>query len=183
MIRNAYDVKALPALGINVKSLGCVMLEFEQIPIKNYLPEEWAYFPKDPAYDWVKGLDVASHVTLLYGLLEKAFVWREHVDEVLADWGPNVDMFIREIKVFPPAPGEDYACLVGVVESWGSLEKAQKLLSYLPHINTYEEYIPHLTLGYVDAQYEDDALRRLHQGRIAGLPLQPTGLNYGDKKL
>ena len=93
------------------------------------------------------------------------------------------DMFIREIKAFPPAPGEDYACLVGVVESWGKLEQAHKLLSFLPHVNTYLEYIPHLTLGYVDADRKDEALKLLHQNRIGGLNLTPFGLSYGEKKL
>jgi hypothetical protein len=184
MIQNAYQVKAYERLGIDVSKLGCIMLEFEQVPVQNYLPKNWEYYAKDlKKYDWITGLDIKSHVTLLYGLLEKGFIWKEYVDEVLDGWEPTGDMFIREIKVFPPAPGEDYACLVGVVESWGSLEKAHKLLSFLPHVNTYPEYVPHLTLGYVQSQYKDAAVRRLHQGKISGLQLQPKGLSYGDKHL
>jgi hypothetical protein len=186
VIQNAYQVKAYERLGIDVSKLGCIMLEFEQVPVKNWLPEDWAYYAKDiKKYDWITGLDVKSHVTLLYGLLEKGFIWKEYVDEVLDGWIATDDMFIRELKAFPPAPGEDYACLVGVVESWGSLEKAHKLLSFLPHVNTYLEYIPHLTLGYVKSEYKDDAMRLLHQARDSRslLHLQPKGLSYGDKHL
>lgn len=184
MITSAYQVKAYEKLGIDVSKLGCIMLQFQQVPITDYLPAEWAYYAKDlKKYDWITGYDIKSHVTLLYGLLEKGFHWKEYVDEVLEGWNPEGDMFIREIKAFPPAPGENYACLVGVVESWGKLEQAHKLLSYLPHVNTYPEYIPHLTLGYVDADHRDEALVLLHQQRIGGLQLQPLGLSYGDKKL
>ena len=43
-----------------------------RLPVTNYLPEEWAYYAKDPKkYDWITGFDIKSHVTLLYGLLRE----------------------------------------------------------------------------------------------------------------
>jgi hypothetical protein len=181
VITNAYQVKALQDLGIDISKLGCVMLDFEQIPVKDWLPEEWAYYPKDPKYFWIKGLDVKSHVTLLYGLLEKAYIWREHVDEVLAGWVPG-EVWIKRLGYFPSTiQGEDYACLVGHLEGEG-LEQAHQLLSFLPHVNTHLEYKPHVTLGYVRRNRVDHAMMKLTGNPVVLVQtLKILGLNYGEK--
>jgi hypothetical protein len=176
---SAYNVKALKEMfDIDVAKMGCVMLDVEKIPVQDYLPAEWAYVSTNPDHKWIKGLDAGDHITLLYGLLENANDIREAVDEVLEGWEPSF-VRIHDIGSFPSTfEDEPYACIVGHIWVTPELIDAHARLSLLPHIDTFWEYKPHLTLGYVKAEHEDEAIRTLKHSPM-DWQLTAKGLNYG----
>jgi 2'-5' RNA ligase len=176
---NAYKIKALREMGIEVSKLGCVMLDLEPIDAAAFAPSNWAYYAKNPEYKWVKGFEVRSHITLLYGLLKNANTIRWAVDEVLEGWEPG-QIVVDRIGSFPSnLDGEPYACIIGHIRVTAQLLDAHARLSYLPHIDTFWEYKPHVTLGYVHEEFEDVAIKTFSQATQGGAVLTPRGLNYG----
>lgn len=182
MSLNAYDLKALPALGINISALGCVMLNVEPVDL-SMLPDEWGYTTRDPARKYISGVQRGGqHITLLYGLLHNANTIREHVDEVL-DGVTFEGLAVECLDVFDsPYPDEDYKCIVGRLhDKWGNepgcLVDAHARLSMLPHIDTFPTYKPHVTLAYVKRQYTTDVINVLRW--LLPLPLVPAGIDYG----
>lgn len=180
---SAYQLKCLPRMGINIRDLGCVMLDVEPIDLKGAIPEEWAYYSSNPKLTYVSGIQKEAHVTLLFGLLQNANTIRSAVDEVLEGWEPGSPT-IWFIDVFPsPIPEEPYVCLVAKL--WGKeLTAAHARLSMLPHINTFPEYSPHITLAYVHKDYAAKAINAVNNalGALDGIlytPVKVLGLNYG----
>ena len=180
---NAYQLKCLPAMGVNIHDLGCVMLDVEPIDLRGAIPEEWAYTSTNPKLSYVSGIQEEAHITLLFGLLQNANLIRSAVDEVLEGWEPG-PISVWTIDAFPsPLPEEPYVCLVAKI--WGQgLKDAHARLSLLPHINTFPEYQPHLTLAYVHKDHANEAIRAVENalGALDGLlstPVEPLGLNYG----
>lgn len=177
---NAYQVQALKDMGISIAGLGCVMLEVERLDVESIVPAEWAYVSTNPERHWIKGLEAGDHITLLYGLLSNANTIRSAVDEVLDGWESGA-LRLGTIGSFPSTfEDEPYACIVGHVNVTPALLDAHARLSLLPHIDTHPTYRPHLTLGYVHREHEQDAIDLLTK-RMAGEKLQPRGLDYGRK--
>jgi hypothetical protein len=175
----AYQVRALQEFGIDVPKLGCVMLDVEPLPVVNWAPAEWAYVSNHPDRRWIKGLDAGDHITLLYGLLSNANVIRTAIDEVLDGWEPG-EVSIDHVGSFPSTfEDEPYACIVGHIKVTPELIDAHARLSYLPHIDTFWEYRPHLTLAYVHKRFEQDAIDEFTRCVVHGEPLKVVGLNYG----
>jgi hypothetical protein len=176
---NAYEVKALREMGIDPAKLGCVMLDVEPIDVTTILPPEWAYVSTNPDHWWIKGYGVTSHVTLLYGLLENANKIKAAVDEVLTGWEQPGLIWIDDIGHFPSTfDDEPYSCLIGRVFVSDALRDAHARLSYLPHIDTFWDYKPHVTLAYVGTEFTEEASGMLRHG-LASFRLAPRGLNYG----
>jgi hypothetical protein len=175
---NAYSVNALKEMGIDVAKLGCVMLDVEKLDTAGVVPAEWAYTSPNPDHWWIKGLEVGDHITLLYGLLSNANAIRVAVDEVLDGWEPE-HLSIESVGSFPSTlADEPYSCIIGHVSVTPALLDAHARLSLLPHIDTFWEYRPHVTLGYVKRRHEQDAVERFGE-RYASYALRPVGLNYG----
>ena len=177
---NAYKIQALKDMGIDVAKLGCVMLDVEQLTAKALLDQEWAYYAKEPErFPWVKGYEVDSHVTLLYGLLQNANDIRSAVDEVLTGWDPfKAPVNPDYISAFQSTiDSEPYSCIVMHIFPDQSLIDAHARLSLLPHIDTFWEYKPHVTIGYVHADKEEAAIDRLVHSEWNTLKVK--GLNYG----
>jgi 2'-5' RNA ligase len=178
---SAYKINALQEMGIEVSKLGCVMLDLEPIDAAAFAPSGWAYYAKNPEYKWVKGFEVQSHITLLYGLLKNANTIRWAIDEVLEGWEPG-EIAIDRIGSFPSnLDGEPYACIIGHIRVTAQLLDAHARLSYLPHIDTFWDYKPHVTLGYVHEKFEQDAIQAFLEAwpEQGGWTLTPKGLNYG----
>lgn len=183
---NAYQLKCLPAMGVNIRELGCVMLDVEPLDIKGAIPDEWAYRSQNPNLGHVSGIQTEAHVTLLFGLLQNANTIRAAVDEVLDGWEPG-RIYTETIDAFPsPMPDEPYSCIVAKLHATRGLRDAHARLSLLPHINTHPEYRPHVTLAYVHKDRCSDAIDAVR--RVLGTrdifthaELVPIGLNYGDK--
>ena len=182
---NAYQLKCLPAMGVEIKDLGCVMLDAKPFDIKGAIPEEWAYHSQNPNLAHVSGIQSEAHITLLFGLLSNAHIIREAVDEVLDGWEPG-GLRTEQITAFPsPLPDEPYACIVAKLAVTPALRDAHARLSLLPHIDTHPDYRPHVTIAYVHKDRRDDAIRAVQRalGPLLDIftfaEVEPLGLNYG----
>lgn len=143
-------------LGYDINKLGCVMLPVEPFDIFGEgrdakLSQEDLYASNHPDKGWIAG-DVSdkAHITLLYGLIEKAYDQQEAVDKVLETWDRPEYLIPERISIFPSNDDEEpgYAAIVVEVDDPHLIEANQRL-SYLPHINTFPEYRAHMTLAYV----------------------------------
>lgn len=173
---NSYDIpEVYKSLGIEIDKLGCVMLDVEKIDVRSILPPEYEY--TSPTWRYVKGLDAGDHVTLQFGLLQNANIWREHVDAVLDGWRMPGQVYFSHIGFFPPVNDEPYSCIVAHVIPSPALLDAHHRLSLLPHIDTHPGYKPHLTLAYVKEEYRDDAINLLWY--CVGDSVKTVGINYG----
>ena len=109
------------------------------------------YFANNKERFWIDGWigDKCLHVTLLYGLLEEARNLAPHIERVLQGWKlENVE--IEDIGFFEsPYEDEEYYCIIAHVKRTPELLEGHKRLPFLPHINTFAEYNPHLTIAYI----------------------------------
>lgn len=182
---NAYQLKCLPAMGINIRDLGCIMLDVKPLDIKGAIPADWAYHSKNPNLPHVSGIQTEAHVTLLFGLLENANLIRSAVDEVLDGWEPG-RISTQTIEAFQsPIPDEPYACIIAKLQVTRQLKDAHARLSLLPHIDTHPQYLPHVTIAYVHKDRCSEAIAAVRHALgtrdiFTHADLVPIGLNYGD---
>ena len=156
-------------LGINVNKLGCVMLDLEPLSVDHWLGQNSAtsYIYSLPLHKsqnkerfWIDGWVAKDvpHLTLLYGLLEEGKNYAPHVEKVLSNWKLN-EVEIEDISYFPsPYADEQYWCIVAHIKVTPELLEGHQRLEFLPHINTFAGYKPHMTLCYikkVDEQQRD----------------------------
>lgn len=177
MINNAHEAKWIyDELGINLSTLGCIMANMT--PPEIDIPTEFEYHTKNPERFWIKGVVTdKAHVTLKYGLLPG--VKKTHVDEVLKGWGLS-DVYMKEVMVFDsPYSDESYKCIVMAMES-DSLSEANALLSMLPNVSTFKNYVPHLTVAYVKEEHVDEAVQMIKQQMHSYHP-RFIGLDYGGR--
>ena len=162
-------------LGIDTNKLGCIMVDTEPIEVSSVIDPEDLYH--DPEDEFAKGVisEDAPHVTLLYGLLSSGPAMRKHVDTVMQGWSLD-SVQITGVTSFDGNP--DYTPLVAEVSTDG-LDEAHARLQLLPHIDTFPEYRPHITLAYLkpdaDVAGYVDTLNR----RLALMQVKCTGINYG----
>ncbi len=155
----------LAANNINVNTLGCVMLPVEFSP--SLLNDGYKYGQMneddlvdlhDPDRFWIAG-DVTdkAHITLLYGLLTPAYDQPGNVAAVMDGWKRPVRLPISGFEAFPAPTGETYRVVVARIadDRDGSLADAHARLSYLPHVDTFPEYLPHATIAYVTSDAAD----------------------------
>jgi len=143
-------------LGLNLNTLGCVMLDLE--PLSNMYSIEFEgagialYYAKNKERFWIDGwvANKTPHITLLYGLLEAAKNYEKHIEAVLGGWKLEA-VKIADIGFFDsPYPDEPYWCLVAHIETTPELLEGHRRLEFLPHINTFTSYRPHMTIAYID---------------------------------
>ena len=167
-------------IGIDISKLGCVMLNTAPLSVHDSIPEQFWHYGELPG-SRVGGPEKEAHVTLLFGLLQNAHVWRAHVDEVLDGWTPPDVIEIVEYGVFTAAT---YDVVIGHVNNQTEVRDAHHRLSRLPHINTFP-YKPHVTIGYVRkglGKYLIPDLILMSRGHASNIVQLPTrGLNYGDR--
>lgn len=175
-------------LGIDKSKLGCIMLDVAPVPSVSLVPmgKEDLYFSDKPETDYVDGEVGAhtAHITLLFGLLGTHPEWDKHVDAALEGWTPPESVEISHIGNFP---GDGYACIVAHIRPTPELTDAHNRLKALPHIETFPDYKPHITLAYVHSgptvvgwasSTEDKWIRSL-QNPLSGQKINVLGLNYG----
>lgn len=187
---NIHDFPWLAeATGIDVNKLGAVMLPVNFRPgvvssgyDSGALNQDDLYTAADPAHFWIKG-DVSgdgAHVTLLYGLLTPAYDQPDTIYKLLRGWVRPAWLPIATFDVFPSnLPGENYSCIVAKIgDRDGALQEARGLLQYLPHVDTFPEYLPHATVAYVKPAAVDFWLEYLN-----GLPPQQVSVPARDGSL
>jgi 2'-5' RNA ligase len=140
------------ALGINLAQLGCVMadLEWPNIECPTWV-KDYLHTSTHPDRFWINGwiAEANPHVTILYGLLQKAKNIEWHIGEVLSGW--KLDWVeLENFSYFEsPYPDEPYYCVIAHIKKTLELLEGHQRLSFLPHINTFPEYTPHMTVAYI----------------------------------
>jgi 2'-5' RNA ligase len=170
-------------LGIDPQLLGCIMLNTEPLEVSDIIDEEHLYYAADPSkYKFVNGVvsETVPHVTLLFGLMRTGLELKKHVDAVLNEWTlpalgiDHVDFFESKIE------SEPYYCLVAKIVPSAELLEGNARLRFLPHIDTFPTYQPHITLAYIK---KDEALRDTYldllNTRFKGKSIDPRDINYG----
>ena len=167
--------------GVNPDDLGCIMVDVEPFEVTANVPDEFASDLVDATtrHDHAMGAvgETEPHLTLLYGLLENGNLWKDKVDAVLDGWSlPNVT--IDEVGIFETP--DSYAVIAHVALT-PELVDGHERLTLLPHIQTFSEYRPHITLAYIkkDADIEGwvKALGDVYNGKN----VKTQGINYGDQ--
>ena len=100
---------------------------------------------------------------------------RKHVDTVLDGWELG-SVQITNVTAFAGNP--DYTPLVAEVSTEG-LDEANARLRFLPHIDTFPDYRPHITLAYLKPDADVAAYVDTLNRRLALMQVPVTGLNYG----
>lgn len=160
---------------------GCIMLDTQTMPILKHVPDgKDDLVDSTDRHDHTMGAVAESeaHVTLLYGLLENGNVWKDKVDTVLKDWNVK-DVTISKVGSFDL--GDSHA-IVAHIKKTPELVDGHERLTLLPHIQTFSEYKPHLTLVYV--QHDDATARKWVKAlgkQYNGTTLKTKGINYGDQ--
>lgn len=178
---NNFSRTALERLGVDPDNLGCVMLNVSiNANYRESLDESKAYYSKK--LEHVKGFEGQPHITLLYGLLFSAEKNRDLVDGVLEGWTPPDVVTMYDVDVFPGNDGdEEYGAIVLKMglNHWDMdiLEDANARLSKLPHVRGFYKYEPHVTIGYVQKDYIEEALAILR--RLYVSPMFTQSLDYG----
>lgn len=178
-------------LGIDLNKLGCLMLDTEPIKTNYYQMMQdgvTAYFPEYKAKNkdrfWIDGFVGGSpHLTLLYGFLTEAKDYKPHIEKVLEGWEMST-IKIADIGYFEsPYEDEPYYCIVAHAEVTDALLEGHRRLEFLPHINTFTGYKPHITIAYIikDEAIRDDFITHLKKEYV-GKELKIIGLNYGGNK-
>jgi hypothetical protein len=175
-------------LGLELSELGCIMLDVENSgQLSDLVPdhEDDLYVSSDPKHWWVKGdVTAGAHVTVLYGLLASGPTWKPLVDVVLDGW-EIPDLFVDSIEVFDsPYADDEFYCIVAKIRKTEELVEGHHRLSFLPHVNTFEGYTPHVTIAYIkkDDETRDKWVAALNRAIIRGtLKSLKTKkeLNYG----
>lgn len=178
---NARDFPGLyEGIDIDVDNLGCIMVDTEPIEILRHVDGGEADLAHaSDRHDHAMGAvaETAAHVTLLYGLLENGNTWKDKVDELLSDWTLDA-VTIEQVGAF--AVKEGFA-IVGHLAKTAELIDGHERLTLLPHIQTFSEYRPHLTLAYISGDQDTankwvDALGAVYNGAT----IATRGINYGD---
>lgn len=178
-------------LGINLSSLGCIMLDLEPSPtpqmfcqdgVTDYVYSLDLYKSPDEKKFWIDGYVglKTAHITLLYGLLQSGLNYKKHVREVLSGWSLD-EVEIDHFGYFEsPYPDEPYYCIVAHIKPTPQLIEGHERLEFLPHINTFTGYKPHSTIAYIKKNEEqrDWFIKDLNNA-FAGKKINVIGLNFG----
>ena len=163
---------------IDPDNLGCIMLDLEPMKVMEYVEAHEDDLFENPKWD--QGpvpAETVPHVTLLYGLLENGNKWKKKVDMVLKDWSVK-SVTVEEVGYFDTP--DSYA-IVAHLEKTPELVDGHERLTLLPHISTFSEYKPHMTLAYVKKEADPKiwvkALNKVYKGK----KIKASAINYGDK--
>jgi 2'-5' RNA ligase len=186
---NAYQFKEVyEDLGISLSKLGVVMIDIDSGDLASRIREivspEDLYTSDEPTDHFTGVLGGEPHVTLVYGLLRTGTEMQKHIKRVLED-GSAVPkaIAIEEVGYFESRkPDEHYYCIVAHLKVTPELAECNERLKFLPHLNTFPGYEPHMTLCYIrkDEELRDSVVSYL--SAILKGSTFPTGeLNLGDE--
>jgi 2'-5' RNA ligase len=184
---SAHQFKELyKDLDIDLSALGCVMADVYPITIEKFSEPYEFYTSTDPKKHWIKGwvADKNPHVTLLYGLLSPAKKIAKQIKTVLKGWTLS-SVKVESVEYFDsPYPEEEYYCIIAKISLTPSILEAHQRLQFLPHINTFAGYVPHVTLCYIkkDSKQRDALIEALTPQLVGKELLIRSNLNLGDKE-
>lgn len=165
-------------LGIDTGKLGCVMIDTEELIISDVIKEEDYYYSAE--HDYVSGnvSEDVPHMTLLYGLLRSGPELQVHIHSVLSGWQlPSIR--IKDVGFFY-GENSDFISIIAHVEVTDELREGHARLSLLPHINTFDEYKPHITLAYVKSTSDWETYIKDLNFKFEGAEIEAKAINYGD---
>ena len=182
-------------LGINLNKLGCVMLDLDPIEVPRDMIDGFTHYPKfqdklyfakDKERFWIDGwvVDKVPHITLLYGLLDEAKNYEPHIEQVLKGWRLN-EIEIEDVDYFnSPYEDEKYYCIVAHIKVTDELLEGHRRLEFLPHINTFAGYKPHMTIAYIkkDEEFRDDFISNLKTELVGKKLKVKEEINLGGNK-
>jgi 2'-5' RNA ligase len=172
-------------LGVNLDTLGCVMLDLE--PLENQLKGDSLYYSKNKDRFWIDGwvADKVPHITMLYGLLTEARNFQPHIEAVLNGWKME-SVEIDDIGFFnSPYPDEPYYCIVAHIKQTDALLEGHHRLQFLPHVDTFAGYKPHMTICYIQKERGEefrDQLISAFRNFWKGKQIRVVRLNFGGNK-
>lgn len=180
----------LASIGVDVKTLGFVGLTFDPLDVREQLDKQswgvritesdYVYAPEGDFRHWVRGpvAEHSAHVTAKYGLLTPAHQQKEIVNDLIG-WPREVSVEVVGVEVFPsPYPDLPYGCLVARLGG-EELDAMNASLSVLPHVDSFSEYKPHLTLAYLQPEVATYAGIPEAHSWLLGKTLRVTGIDYG----
>lgn len=173
----------LTSLNIDPKELGFVGLDTLAVPMETF-DADVLYWSADPKLWWVDGwVGDNPHLTLKYGLLMTPDIVEYYAIQVLKGWQMEFEKLkIEKISEFKsPYETELYSAIVAEIELTDGLLDVHRRLSFLPHIDTFTPYKPHVTLAYVWQEHADECIT-IASERLVGLELIPKQLNFGENK-
>lgn len=166
--------------GIDPNDLGCIMLDLETMPIIEVVGNgaEADLVTESTRHDHMMGAvaEREAHVTLLYGLLENGNTWKDKVDSLLEGWSYG-GVKVKDIGYFDLP--ESYAVVAHLEETTDLLEGHNRL-TLLPHIQTFSDYRPHVTLAYIKKDADLGKWLTSLNKQYADTTIAATGINYGD---
>ena len=190
---NSHQFKEVyEELGISLDKLGCIMLDLK--PLGNMYsiafdgPGVALYSSKNKDRFWIDGwvADKTPHITLLYGLLDSGKNYEKYVEQVLRGWRLS-SIEIDHIGYFDsPYEDESYYCIVAHIKVTPELLEGHQRLEFLPHVNTFAGYRPHMSIAYISKEqgelYRDNIIQQFND-LWAGKKLEVSSeLNFGGDK-
>lgn len=184
---NSYDFKKVyEDLKIDTKKLGCVMLDVDGFEKTKEVFTEEDYYVAGPDFPWVNGFVAhPGHLTLLYGLFDFTDKMKQPLKDVLKDWKLE-DIEIEKFDKFDtPDKGHPYYCVIAKIKRTDNLYEAHKRISLLPHINTFPDYTPHVTIAYIkhDEKRLNQILSELNKMEFDLTPVEVWADNNSKNKL
>lgn len=177
MVNSSQFPTVYEELGIDFDTLGCIMLDIDQTTLPQFKNPESLF--ENSNNSLASG---NAHITLLFGLMKSGTEWKKQVNEVLAGWtcGSVIVDSVSFFDINDPEQ-EPHYCIIAKIKVTPQLQEGHARLQLLPHIDTFPEYIPHMTIAYVlhNDQIRDDVIE-YYQARLVGKSLTVTGINYGD---
>lgn len=139
MTESGYDAKNMYCTMLNMKA------DYNTKGLSTPFPEEYLYYSESKP--WVNGLVLESepHISLHCGTISDQ---SKSLIKLFKDWEPG-RIEIAEISHFDSSNEEEYKIIIGKIKLTPELVAANDRVSFLPHVDAFAGYVPHITLAYV----------------------------------
>jgi len=89
------------------------------------------------------GVEEEPHITVAYGFHDD---FKNEIEKLVEDYGP-IEVRFGNMKMFADNPNHD--CIVVEAKSKKLMQLRRALIREFPNTQTFDNYIPHLTLAYL----------------------------------